>query len=101
MLELIEAHLLQKQAPVLVRGPHCCGNVLHVSRVRMDEVCCLAQRGVVRIPFRRKLFLVSLSWCRGSDGKMDVAHIRQRLHPFPLRIILGNNCRGRRIRMDP
>lgn len=57
--------------------------------------------GVVQIPLRRKLFLVSPSWCRGcllSDGVMDVASGRLLHECCPLRLVLGNNGKRRRIK---
>lgn len=58
-------------------------------------------RGVVQIPLRRKLFLVRPSWCRGfllSDDVMDVASSRLLLDCSPLRLLLGNNGKRRRIK---
>lgn len=55
--------------------------------------------GGVQMPLRRKLFLVSPSWCRGcllSDGVMDAASSRLLLPGSPLRLVLGNNGKRRR-----
>ena len=51
------------------------------------------------MPLKRKLFLVSPSWCRGcllSDGVMDVASTRLLLPDSPLGLVLGNNGKRRR-----
>lgn len=51
------------------------------------------------MPLRRKLFLVSPSWCSGClfcDGVMDVASSRLLLPGSPLRLVLGNNGKRRR-----
>lgn len=54
------------------------------------------------MPLKRKLFLVSPSWCRGSllsDGVMHVASSRLLLPVSPLRLVLGNNGKRRRTKV--
>lgn len=65
-----------KQISQLVDVSHRCGEMLHTCRAwkngqcgLAEEGCGVALQGLVLIPFKRKVFLVSLSWCRSSHGK--------------------------------
>lgn len=85
---------------------HTCKNGWSCLLQKLTVWRCRARWGGggsgVQIPCRRRLFFHELSWCRGSHGKMNAASSRPRPpHPPPPRLILGNNCRGRRTTMVP